>query len=138
MSLVCYSPRDMVAAWAPLDALRHEVNRTLGWVPPVDIRETATDYALEIEVPGLTKDEVHVEAEGNTVTVRGERKQAQESERGTRHRVERRYGRFERSFEINDGFDASKIEAHLESGVLQVTLPKREESKPKQVKVSVN
>ena len=138
MPHVCYSPRDLVAAWTPLDALRHEVNRTLGWVPPVDIRESATDYAFDIEVPGLTKDEIQVEAEGNTVTVRGERKQAEESGQGTRHRVERRYGRFERSFEICDGFDASQINAHLENGVLRVTLPKREESKPKQVKVSVN
>ena len=135
MSLVSYFPRELVAAWPPLDALRHEVNRALGWMPPVDIRETESEYAFEIEVPGLTKDDVHVEAEGNTVTVRGERKQAEETECGTRHRTERRYGRFVRSFEINDGFDAAKISAHLENGVLRVTLPKREESKPKYVKV---
>jgi len=138
MSHVCYSPHDLVAAWTPFDALRHEVNRALGWVPPVDVRESEGEYAFEIEVPGLAKDDVQVEAEGNTLTVRGERKQVEEPERGKPYRTERRYGRFERSFEIGDGFDASKINAHLENGVLRVTLPKREESKPKSVKVSVN
>jgi HSP20 family protein len=138
MSHVCYAPRDLVAAWTPLDALRNEVNRALGWVPPVDVRESEAAYAFEIEVPGLAKEDVQVEAEGNTVTIRGERKQDEASERGTCRRVERRYGRFERTFEIGDGFDAEKIDARLENGVLRVTLPKREESKPKHIKVSVN
>ena len=138
MSLVCYTPRDLAAAWTPLDALRSEVNRALGWMPAVDIRESEEAYTFEIDLPGLTKDEIGIEAEGKTVTIRGERKQDQETARGTFRRTERRYGPFERSFEIGEGFDAEKIDAHLEHGVLRVTLPKREEAKPKHIKVSVN
>jgi HSP20 family protein len=107
-------------------------------MPPVDVRESDDAYTFEVDVPGLTKEEIHIEAEGNTVTISGERKQEEKTSSGAFRRTERRYGRFERSFELGDGFDAGKIEAHLEHGVLSVTLPKRDEAKPKHIQVTVN
>ncbi len=138
MSLVCCTPRRMVTNWTPFDAFRDEISRTLGWVPSVDVRESDTAYSFDVEVPGLTKEEIQVEAENNLLTIRGERKQCKESECGTARRTERRFGRFERTFEIGDGFDADKIDARLENGVLHVTLPKREEAKARHIKVTVN
>jgi len=138
MALVCYTPIDAFAPWRPLSALRSEIQHSLGWMPAVDVRESEDAYTFEVDVPGLTKENVHIEAEGNTVTIRGERKQEENTSRGAFRRTERRYGRFERSFELGDGFDAGRIEAHLEHGVLRVTLPKRDEAKPKHIQVTVN
>ena len=138
MALVCYTPIDAFAPWRPLSALRSEIQHSLGWMPAVDVRESEDAYTFEVDVPGLTKEDIHVEAEGNTVTIGGERKQEEKTSSGAIRRTERRYGRFERSFELGDVFNAEKIEAHLEHGVLRVTLPKRDEAKPKHIQVTVN
>ena len=138
MALVCYTPIEAFAPWRPLNALRSEIQHSLGWMPAVDVRESEDAYTFEVDVPGLTKEDIHVEAEGNTVTIGGERKQEEKTSSGAIRRTERRYGRFERSFELGDVFNAEKIEAHLEHGVLRVTLPKRDEAKPKHIQVTVN
>jgi len=108
------------------------------WTPAVDVRESNDAYTFEIDVPGLAKEDIEIQAEGNVLTVKGERKPGQEPAEATRLRSERRQGRFERSFEIQDGFDTDKIGANLKDGVLRLTLPKREDAKPKSIKVDVN
>ncbi len=135
MSLVCYAPRRTFAPWTQWEA---SLNQARSWAPAVDIREDANAYTFEIDLPGVSKENVHIEAEGNTLTIKGERKPVETQPESVSHRVERRAGDFVRAFEIPEGFDADKIAAHLDNGVLRVTLPKREELKPKHIQVTVN
>ncbi len=108
------------------------------WLPAMDVSETDDAYVVEADVPGIGKDDITIEALGDVVTIKGERKhEAGEEEKGYR-RVEGRYGSFERSFKVPGGFNAEAIEAKFENGVLSVTLPKREETKPRQIEVTVN
>jgi HSP20 family protein len=138
MPLVCYTPKNGFAAWTPMNILADEAKCALGWMPAVDVRESDDAYAFEVDVPGLTKEDIQVEVEADTLTIRGERKQEQTTARGACKRTERRFGRFERAFQIGDGLDAEKIAARLDNGVLTVTLPKRDEAKPKHIRVTVN
>lgn len=144
MSLVCYTNRGALAPWNPLRDLEKEVNgflgltpRTYDWLPAVDFRESEETYTLDAEVPGLDKENIQIEVEDNVITLKGERKNEHEEQKEGYYRVERSYGRFERSFEVPGGFDGGKVEAKLENGVLHITLPKREEAKPKHITVNV-
>ncbi|MCG6961712.1 MAG: Hsp20/alpha crystallin family protein [Acidobacteria bacterium] len=107
------------------------------WTPPVDVRETADAIKLEIELPGFSSDNVDVTLENSMLTISGERSFEEAAEGETCHRVERTYGSFERSFQVPNNVDPAKIDARFDSGVLYVSLPKREESKPRSIKVSV-
>lgn len=150
MSLVRWKDRGELAPWTPLRDLEGQFNRMFGelardyvpfdrgWAPAVDMKENGLEYTLEADLPGMKKEEIDVSVVDNVVTLKGERKHESETKEKDYHRVERRYGSFERSFEIPGGFDAGKIAAQFDNGVLRVTLPKREESKPKQIEVKVN
>jgi HSP20 family protein len=107
------------------------------WVPACDIYETTKEIVVKAELPGLKKEEVLVSIENNLLTIRGERKFEDEVKRENFHRVERTYGEFLRSFTLPSFIDANKILAEFKDGLLVVTLPKREESKPKQIEVKV-
>ena len=108
------------------------------WMPPVDIYTTA-DHQLVIkaEVPGMNKDDIDITVENFTLTVRGEKKTQQEVKDDQFHRVERSYGAFTRSFALPHTVDANNVQAEYKDGVLTITLPRREEAKPKQIKVNV-
>jgi HSP20 family protein len=107
------------------------------WTPPVDVRETADAIKLEIELPGFSSENVDVTLESSMLTISGERSFEEATEGETCHRIERTYGSFERSFQVPNNVDPTKIDARFDSGVLHMTLPKREESKPRSIKVSV-
>ena len=107
------------------------------WNPPVDVYETTNSIVLKADVPDVNKEDVNISVEGNVLTLRGERKRETEVKEKDFYRTERRYGAFSRSFTLPGSVDADKIEADFSGGVLKVTLPKREESKPKQIKVKV-
>jgi HSP20 family protein len=107
------------------------------WVPACDIYETDKDIILKAELPGLNKEEVFVSIENNVLMLRGERKFNDEVKRENFHRVERTYGEFLRTFTLPAFVDTSKILAEFKDGLLMVTLPKREEAKPKQIEVKV-
>ncbi|MEK6288437.1 MAG: Hsp20/alpha crystallin family protein [Acidobacteriota bacterium] len=107
------------------------------WVPACDIYETAKEIVVKAELPGLKKEDVFVSIENNVLTIHGERKFEEEVKRENFHRVERTYGEFLRSFTVPTFTDADKILAEFKDGLLMVTLPKREESKPKQIEVKV-
>ncbi len=107
------------------------------WVPACDIYETAKEIVVKAELPGLKKEEVLVSIENNVLMIRGERKFEDEVKRENFHRVERTYGEFIRSFTLPTFIDANKILAEFKDGLLVVTLPKREEAKPKQIEVKV-
>jgi HSP20 family protein len=108
------------------------------WSPPIDLSETEDSYVLEADVPGLNKEDLELVVVDNLVTIKGERKHQSEARREGYHRFERQYGSFQRTFEIPGGFKADAVQAAFENGVLRVTLPKREESKPKQIEVKIN
>jgi HSP20 family protein len=107
------------------------------WAPSVDIFENDGNLVLKAELPGIEPKDVDVRVENNVLTLRGERKFESEVKREKYHRVERAYGTFSRSFTLPNVVDTEKIKADYKDGVLQVTLPQREEAKPKQIQVSV-
>ncbi len=107
------------------------------WSPSVDVSETETEILFTAECPGLEKDEIDISVNDGRLSISGER-QFTEEEKTKHHRVERWYGKFHRSFLLPKSADAEKISAHLKNGVLTVTLPKKEEAKPRQIPVSVN
>lgn len=108
------------------------------WLPAIDIHEDDDKYTLSADLPGLQKEDITLTVVDNILTLKGERrKQAETNEKGY-HRVERAYGTFQRAFQIPGGVDAAKVEAKFEHGVLQVSLPKPEAAKPRNIEVKVN
>jgi HSP20 family protein len=103
------------------------------WAPAVDIYETPNELVVKADLP-----DIDVRVENNLLTIRGERKFEKSVSEENYLRVERTYGAFSRSFSLPNTVNAESIGAEYKNGVLTVTLPKREESKPRQVKVTVN
>jgi HSP20 family protein len=106
------------------------------WTPAVDIYETKDAVCVRAELPGVDKDAVSVEVKDGVLALRGERKFEKEVKEENYHRVERSYGTFHRSFSLPSSVDGERVTARMKDGVLEVTLPKREEAKPKQIKIS--
>ena len=154
MALVRWSP----ARWDPFgefSTLQERMNRlfedltpttrmgegelTTGtFYPSVDIYEGEKEITLKAELPGIDKKDVHVEINDGVITLRGERKIAMEDKKENYHRVERSYGTFNRSFTLPTTVDPGKVKAHYKDGVLEVTLPRKEEATPKSIPVGVN
>jgi HSP20 family protein len=108
------------------------------WVPAVDIYENGKqELVLRAELPGMSREDIQVVFENNTLTLKGERKFDHDVKQEQFHRVERAYGTFSRSFSLPSTVDASKIGAEYKAGVLTVTLPFREEAKPRTINVEV-
>ena len=103
----------------------------------MDIFENEGNLVLKAELPGIDPKDVDVRVENNVLTLRGERKFESEVKREQYHRVERAYGTFSRSFTLPNVVDTDKIKAEFKDGVLRVTLPQREEAKPKQISIAV-
>ncbi len=110
---------------------------TSDWNPPVDIRETDEDYQIDLEVPAVAAADVKVTFKDGVLAVSGERKYEKETQ-GKVHRVERRYGRFTRSFRLPENADENRIEANAKDGVLYLKVAKRPEVKPRAIEVKVN
>jgi len=104
----------------------------------VDIYETENSYVLNAELPGLKKEDIKIDLNDNTLTLKGEKKFEEKVEKENYVRVERSYGNFTRSFVLSDNVNADNITASYKDGVLEVTLPKKEEAKPKEIKVEIN
>ena len=107
------------------------------WVPAINILEGESAVTVTADLPGLSAEDVEITVEEGTLSIRGERKLEEASEGETYHRVERLYGAFERNFTLPNSIDVAKIEARFNNGEMVVTLPKREESKPRSVKIKV-
>ena len=105
------------------------------WAPLVDIFEKGDDMVISAELPGVTKEDIDMHVEGNTLTLRGERKREAEHADGETYRMERVYGSFARSFKLPKTVDATRIAASFSNGVLTITLPKAEQSKPKKIDI---
>ncbi len=116
---------------------REEELTTAAFAPPVDIYEDEHNLTLKLEVPGIDEKDIDISLENNTLTVRGERKLEKEEKEENFHRVERRYGSFVRAFTLPNTVDADSAKANYDKGVLKITLAKKAEAKPKQIKIGV-
>ncbi len=148
MAIVRFDP------FRELAAMQDRINRIFGdqyrrgeddlfmrgdWAPPVDIFENDQhEVVIKAELPGMKKEDIDLRLENGTLTIRGERKRATETKEENYHRVERAYGAFSRSFSLPNSVDAGRVSAEYRDGVLTVTLPPREEAKPRQIQVQVN
>jgi len=108
------------------------------WAPPVDVREDKDNYIIEAELPGMSKDQIHLELENNVLSIKGERNFERKEEGENYHLMERSYGSFYRSFSLPKNVDGEQIGAEYKDGVLRVTLPKKEEVKPKKVEINLS
>jgi HSP20 family protein len=107
------------------------------WVPAVNILERQDAMVITADLPGLKAEDVEVTVEDGILSIRGERKLEETAEGENYHRVERIYGVFERTFTLPNSVNVDKIEARFSNGEMTLTLPKREESKPRSVKIKV-
>jgi HSP20 family protein len=108
------------------------------WVPPVDIYENgAHELVLKAELPDMSRDDIDITVVDGTLTITGEKRFAGDVKEEQFRRVERRYGKFSRSFALPRTLDTTKVGAEYRTGVLTVRLPLREEAKPRQIKVEV-
>ena len=107
------------------------------WTPPVDVYEDENGFLIKCELPELTSEEVKVNLDNNVLSISGERKFEHEEKRDGYQRVERSYGQFYRSFTLPPNVNVEAIKAEFRDGVLRLTLPKKEEAKPKQIQVKI-
>jgi HSP20 family protein len=145
MALMRQNPfRELDDFPAGLRLFQDTVNRLLSepasrpWSPAVDIFETENELLLKADLPGIPIEDVDIEVENGTLSIRGERKFQNESKEGGFHRIERNYGSFVRYFTLPDTVDTNAVKADYKHGVLTVTLPKKEVAKPRQIKVQVS
>jgi len=106
------------------------------WMPNVDIFETKDAICVRAELPGVKKDDVHVEVKEGVLTLRGDRRFEKEVKEENYHRIERAYGTFHRSFTLPSSVEAEKVSARMKDGVLEVDLPKKEQAKPRKINIA--
>jgi len=106
------------------------------WLPATDVSETPESVTLRLEVPGLTRDQIKIAVENNVLTVRGEKTQETSSENEAFRRTERSFGSFERSFSLPAYVDTDNVQASLQDGVLSIALPRREETKAREIQIA--
>jgi len=107
------------------------------WTPAVDIYETPDQVVMKAELPGLTREDIEINVRDNTLSLRGQRKFEKDVKEENYLRIERAYGSFQRSFTLPATIQQDKIKAVFRDGVLELTLPKAEEARPKQIKIDV-
>ena len=105
------------------------------WLPATDVSETPEAVTLRLEVPGLSRDQIKIAIENTVLTVRGEKRQETSSESEKFRRTERSFGSFERSFSLPAYVDSGRVQASLQDGVLSITLPRREETRAREIQI---
>jgi HSP20 family protein len=108
------------------------------WTPAVDVYEDENAFLIKVELPEVSREDVKVNLSENTLSISGERRFENEDRRDGYHRVERSYGQFYRSFALPPNVNAEGISAQYKDGVLRLTLPKKEEARPRQIDVAVS
>lgn len=114
-----------------------DIMATEDWAPRVDIVETDNDFNIKAEIPEVKKEDVKVSVDNGVLTIKGERKQEKEEKNKKFHRIERSYGSFARSFVLPENVDANKIDASFKDGMLNLSIPKTKEVKPKAIDVKI-
>jgi HSP20 family protein len=107
-----------------------------GWMPTVDVSETAKEIIVNAEIPGVEAKEIDVNLAGDVLTIKGERKREHEEKEENFHRIERSYGSFYRSLRLPSEVDGEKIKASYKKGVLRISLPKTKKATAKKVEIS--
>lgn len=141
MTLVRWRPRHLTSL--PTDIDRFFEDFGLGWKhfdrawsPSVDLSETDDKYEVTVDLPGMKKDEIQIQYKDNVLVLSGEKKHEEKVDQKNYHRIERAYGKFERSFRLPKDVKAESIKASYKNGVLHVEIPKAEKVKPKEISVS--
>ena len=146
----------MLVRWDPfseVDSLKRSINRLFDdvgsarrerregadamWAPPVNSYEDKDAFLLSCDLPGMHQKDIKINVDNNTLTISGTRKLEHEDKKENYQRVECAFGTFTRSFTLPATVNAENIDASMDNGVLKIRLPKREESKPKQISISV-
>ena len=141
MSLIKWDP------FRELDTLHSRLGNFLGrewerpmsttaWNPSVDIFENDNDVVVKAELPGLDAKDIELKLENNVLTLKGERRFEKEATEENYHRIEREYGTFSRSFSLPMAVNEDKVAAEFKDGILKIVLPKKEEAKPKPIKIA--
>jgi HSP20 family protein len=144
-----------IVRWEPLrelGSLQNEMNRLFNtvfdtpspsnggtlrrWMPAMDLVETDDHFVLRADLPGMSEDDIKLEFEDGTLTVAGERKAEHESKNEGYYRVERAFGSFSRSLTLPKGIDPEAVTARFDRGVLEVSIPKPEERKPRRIEIA--
>jgi HSP20 family protein len=107
------------------------------FTPAADIEENADGYVIRMDLPGVSQKDVKVSLSGDLLTIRGERKQENQTDHGTHHRIERVHGSFERSFTLGTPVRNDQVKAQVKDGVLEVRVPKAEEAKVRDIEIQV-
>ena len=144
-----------IVRWEPLrelGSLQNEMNRLFNsvfdapqpggnggamrrWMPAMDLVETDEHFVLRADLPGMSEQDIKIEFEDGTLTVSGERKSEHESKGEGYHRVERAFGSFSRSLTLPQGVDPEAVTANFDRGVLEVSIPKPEQRKPRRIEI---
>ena len=155
----------MLQDWHPFGSLRREIDRlftdfdrgwrwplrgslfdlaptwptemTFGTVPAVDVAEKDNQYQISAELPGMDQNNIEVTLSNGVLTIKGEKKEEKEESKKDYYLSERRYGSFQRSFQVPEGVDAEKIEANFKNGILSVSLPKTAAAQKDQKKIAI-
>jgi HSP20 family protein len=155
MNLIRYQyPQPQLKTWSPLDrlaSLRDEVDRLFdftwptrdgglfsGWSPAIDVHDEKDTLLVQVELPGMKKEDIDISLHEGVLTISGERKTEREEKEGETFRSERYFGKFQRSVTLPTQVDSAKVQATYKDGVLSVSLPKAETAKPKQISVNVS
>ena len=144
MKIMKYIPRTAEQSF-PLANLDEVLNDLMGWnkgdtlrswAPNVDIAENPDSYEIHAELPGMREEDINLTLNNNVLTISGEKKREINEEKDNFVRVERSYGKFERSFSLPNNIVTDRVAANYSDGVLKITLPKAEEAKSRTIKVS--
>lgn len=153
MSLIKFNPvRDLLNVEREFNRILGEFNNRFGlgtrqndedyenavWMPLSDVTETVENYQIKFDLPGLTKEDVKISYADGQLIVSGERKYEKETKEAKFHRIERTFGKFYRAFDLPQKIKEDKISAEFKNGELNITIPKAEEAKPKEISIKVN
>lgn len=155
MALIPWRPREeWWDAFGNLENIQREMNRMFNlslareghrdmglldgaWSPAVDIYDSKDNILVKADIPGLSKDDIDVTVQADTLIIKGEKKQEKETREKDHVRTERYYGSFQRAIRLPADVQADRVEATYKNGVLELVLPKSEKAKPKQIKLDV-
>ena len=151
MAIVKFKNRDIYDPWVDFKSLQSEINelfdndrvqRNTGlfdrsFTPAVDVIENEHDYKVTCEMPGIEQNDIDLSIVSNVLTIKGNKKNKIEDKNGKYYKKERWEGSFQRTLSLPKGLDGEKITAQLENGFLSISIPKKEETKPKQITINV-
>ena len=155
MTLIKWRPKRELSPFSDLMGIQDEINRlfdiTLSrrpfermglfdgeWAPAIDVLEDEDRVLVKAELPGMSEKDIDVSILGDTLTIKGKRQKEEKKEEKHYHRLERAYGAFHRSVTLPGTVASEKAKASFKNGILEIEMPKKEEAKPKQIKVNVN